>query len=217
MRSKLPQPDVHLIYQHKDFNDLLTSFNEEISKWVKHPLKEPTISVVLDAEVAGSDIKMNDMAGTLKAEVQDDGKFCLNLFSCNLVHFTGNCGIKAMDHLSFFQLPATKDKHKDDYSKMLSIIESFAWHKTNCGFLIGSDTCAKGYKGATLMNIEQYGTNYHVSKPTWNPNYTWSKDHKVVYFDKDLNSVKHVDYWGQVKATPLKGASQEVSAQLHYG
>lgn len=211
MQSKLPKPDTHVEYTHSHFDELLKPFRAGIAKWLKVPEDKFTIKVVLKAEVKGSDIKWNDMAGTLWGSVRVDDKEIIQLFSCNIVHFTGNCGIKSFDHLYFLTIPTqVKDQFVNQFKELFKVIESFVYHKTNCGYFIGSDTCTGAYKGRTLMNVLAYGENYHVSDAVWNPNYTWAKDHKVAFYWKDLTQDKHVDYWQNVSNLLVKGASQEV-------
>lgn len=208
--SKLPKPDTHVEYTHSKFDELLTPFKPALAKWLNKPEGALQLKVVIKAEVRGSDIKWNDMAGTLCGSVRVDDKEICQLFSCNIVHFTGNCGIKSIDHLTI-TVPPLSDTLTAERKEFLKILESFVYHKTNCGYLIGSDTCTTQYKGRTLMNILAYGENYHVSDAVWNPNYTWSKDHKVAFFWKDLNKDKHVDYWQGGISVPMKGTSQEVA------
>jgi hypothetical protein len=149
----------------------------------------------VEAKVKGSDIKWNDFAGTLKANVcrVDNGEPTLPIFNAQLVHFTGNCGIKALSHLRFV-FPNTSDTFK---KQCISLIESFAYHRTNCGMLVGSDTNTVGHKGATLDLVSRFGEGYVVVPPTWNPNYTWAKHHCISLFWKDLNTCTHEDGWVQ--------------------
>src|SRR2546428_5583611 len=91
VRNKLPAPDTTAEYTHKDFDGWLST--------VKDIPKDVTAKVVLSAEVKGSDIKWNDMAGKLTMQAIKDGKEIFKLFDCELTHFTGNCGVKAISHL----------------------------------------------------------------------------------------------------------------------
>lgn len=203
MHSKLPTPDTEQTFTHVAFKDLLTPFQPAIMAWKK---ASPEVSLVIKvkAYVGASDIKWNDFAGSLRGVVVDTaGVELCNLFSCQLVHFTGNCGIKAIDHLEIGRIPgmttAAKEALSDACRAILTTIESFAYHKTNCGVLTGSDTNCRGsvhgFKGNTIVNIEKFGSGYIVTDPTWNPNYTWSKGHQISLFWKDLNASSHQDYW----------------------
>lgn len=193
MNSQLPQPDTKQIFASPLFTPLLSPFEAVIQKW--KPSGKLSLVIEVEGKTRGSDIKWNDFAGTIKGIVQgaSDETVC-HLFSCNMVHFTGNCGVKSIDHLQLGSFPGGSTC-KEAFPSLLKIVESFAYHKCNCGYLIGSDTDTKGYMGGTLTNIRVYGVDYVTSPKTWNPNYTWSKDHTISLFWKDLNACTHQNYW----------------------
>lgn len=198
MQSQLPSPDTHTSFKHKSLDALLPFWLGLLSL----PTDTIGIRLFINAKVGGSDIKWNDMAGKFAIELftKATGVLIRPLFSGQLVHFTGNCGIKALSHL-WTAYAAGGNKLPlgfDDFKRQcIKIVESFAYYQTNCGMLIGSDTNCVGFKGPTLTLIEGFGENYHISPPTWNPNYTWSKDHNISLFWKDLNSVTHEGGWVQ--------------------
>lgn len=184
MHTQLPKVDTVVKYVHPTFTELLNSFHLPFKAVA--PL---STSITLSANTKGSDIKWNDMAGTLTMQIFDaNQKMVGDLMNCQLVHFTGNCGVKAASHI-FLQAGGSVETYK----ALLAIIESFAYHRTNCGILMGSDT----EQGRTLGIVQKYGSKYQFTEKTWNPNYTWSgaKDHKIVAFWKMLNEEKHTDYW----------------------
>lgn len=147
----------------------------------------PELLVKYEGAVKGSDIRWNDSAGSLV--ISAGGK---NIASCHLVRFTGNCGAKSIAHLSI------SAPNKKAQKQLLRIIESFAYHKTNCGILVGSDTTYP-YKGNTLKTVESVGENYHVLDSVPNPNW----NHKTALFWTDLTQRKHVDHWANGKVEKL--------------
>src|SRR5260221_352008 len=51
--------------------------------------------------------------------------------------------------------------------------------------VIGSDNNAGG-SWSTGGTVKEFGVDYTFSNWVWNPNYTWSKGHKVQVFSKEL-------------------------------
>lgn len=103
--------------------------------------------------------------------------------------FTGNCGIKAVDHLSFQDTVLATQLRKEWREKCIEMAESFLYHVCNAGIVLGSDSLG----GATLSSIQKYGKDYMFSDKVWNPNYTWAKTHKVQVFSKILVDRKYPD------------------------
>lgn len=169
MLNKLPKPDVRATYELPATANLAA------------------LQVVVEAEVKGSDIRWNDMAGTIRflAGAQQVG-------SCHLGHFTGNCGAKYIAHLQLNVPTPTAKK------ELLALIESFAYHKTNCGIIVGSDTMFP-YKGQTIKNIEEAGEAYEVLPQIPNPNW----HHKTSLFWKDITKQTHTDHWASGKVDKL--------------
>lgn len=142
----------------------------------------PELTFIVEAAIKGSDIKWNDMEGVIR--IVDKSNF--SYASCHLGHFTGNCGAKYIAHLYLIK------------SHLLSLIESFAFHKTNCGLLIGSDT-TEPYTGNTLSLLKTHGKNYQVLPSVKNPNW----NHHTALFWKDLNKETYIDYWQNGKEERL--------------
>lgn len=113
------------------------------------------------------------------------------IFSVNVRPFTHNCGIKTIEDLA---LKGSIQKCK----LFITYLESFLWHKCNCGIIIGSDYIDKQEEGDTGRIIKRYGIGYIIEEPTWNPNYTWlgGKTHNIFLFHKQLGANVPVDYWG---------------------
>lgn len=170
MLNQLPKPDIRATYTIAKSSIL------------------PALIVTYEGAVSGSDIKWNDSAG--KLVISAEGK---NIASCHLVRFTGNCGAKSLAHLSISA--PTKEAKK----ALLAIIESFAFHKTNCGIIVGSDTTYPG-KGYTLQLVEAVGENYHVLDSVKNPNW----NHKTALFWTDITKRKHTNHWEGGKEEKLK-------------
>lgn len=181
MHNPVPKPDIFQTWKHKDFDEIGIEFAKSINK--------PDLKTQIDAALTanGSDIKWNNMSGILQLNLTD-GNIKYTIAHVGIDCFTGNCGVKAIDHLSFYP------NHDNLKSNILSIFESFLYHKTNCGILIGSDT-VEPHPGGTIKAIKSFGKNYEFSKPTWNPNYTWSKQHRIAFFSKDLNKEEYFNYW----------------------
>lgn len=176
MRTWLPAADLNVKYH-----------NDQINALFGQP-----VDVFISGAVRGSDIKWNDFAGTIR--ILTSAANPVQIGSCQLVRFTGNCGAKAISHvyipvgMSYFQ--------KEWAEKILALFESFAYHKTNCGLLIGSDTNTDKYKGMSLLAIRDFGKNYHHEKPLWNPNYTSTRTHMISLFWKDLTAEENIpNYW----------------------
>lgn len=182
-----PNPDVDVKFQSAQFDDILSYFSPLAKD------KNPKLEVHVQAAINGSDIKWNNMSGVLTFKVLD-GDRVIPVAGCQIDCFTGNCGAKAIDHL-YILLTGQLKPNDMIYKKILKVIESFLWHKANCGILVGSDTHRKDWSGTTLKLIQNYGEAYKVVPPVWNPNYTWSKQHTISLFYKDLNGEKYVDYW----------------------
>lgn len=175
MINPLPNFDFTEEYTHAAFDELIL---EGI---------QVTTKLIVRGAHNYSDIKRNNMSGTLILEHFDNRQRALgNLFAVQIDGFTGNCGIKAIDHLYIRSPKIAK--------QALKIIESFLYHRTNCGLVIGSDTI-QPHIGETLSFIRNYGENYEISKPVWNPNYTWAHNHRIALFQKDLTKTEHVSYW----------------------
>jgi hypothetical protein len=201
MQQLLPNPDLHVRFTHPKFNELAEAFIPGLKR--NNPNGKFTAEAIAYGSKGRSDIKWNDYAGTFKVQIKDGDVVLGSIISCNLIHFTGNCGVKAISHIGLAPNwagdPKAVGQLKDHpqaaaIKELLKVVESFAYHKLNCGWLLGSDTWSS-YKGRTLAIVTELGENYHVSDKTWNPNYTWSKDHSIAFFNKDLNKAKHVDYW----------------------
>lgn len=192
MHNPLPDKfDLHHEFSHPKFDEILGFFKPAIADFDKC-----SVRAIIDGAVNGSDIKWNNLSGKWRLSVIREKKEILSLIGCQIDCFTGNCGVKSIDHLYLYQHPYIKQDaaYVEKCREMLQILESFLYHQTNCGWLIGSDTKAK-YMGSTLQNIELYGTGYEQTKPVWNPNYTWDRTHNIAIFTKDLNAVEHTPYW----------------------
>ena len=113
--------------------------------------------------------------------------------SCHITPFTENCGAKSLSHITGGRTP-------EDRIKFLELVESFMFHKMNCGILVGSDykELATGYSGRTGRTIKEAGKDYVILDSVWNPNYTWKdgKDHNIFLFYKYLRPDVYTDYWG---------------------
>jgi hypothetical protein len=186
MLNQLPPPDLNVKYH-----------NEQIDALFGQP-----VEVFVSGAVRGSDIKWNDFAGTIRILTLEAKP--LQIGSCRLVRFTGNCGAKSISHV---YIPIGMSYYNKKWAdKVLALFESFAYHKTNCGLLVGSDTDSKLYKGMSLLAIRDFGKNYHHEKPLWNPNYKHSKEHTISLFWKDLTSEENIpDYW--MNEEPCKSPS----------
>lgn len=169
-------------YSHSDFDLILKSLlNEE----------KFSIKAVVTGNINNSDIKWNDMSGEFKIIVYDKtGAEFKILCGCKISSFTKNCGIKAIDHLYI------NSNNIDIAVYLLKILESFLFHRTNCGLVVGSDVnMTPSRYGGSLYNVITYGNGYIVTPPVWNPNYTWSHKHTISLFHKDLTVVEHQDFW----------------------
>lgn len=135
------------------------------------------------------DIKSNDCDLVFSCILQGvkENVGANSLFSVGIRRFTGNCGFKAIDHFRVFH--AIKKNAAD----LLLLVESFAYHYCNCGYLIGSDD--DGY-GLTGNVVRRYGKDWCITPSIWNPNYTWDLEHKVFMFYKDLTNRNYPNYWG---------------------
>lgn len=173
MQSKLPKPDTKAVYLIAAAGVL------------------PALTVEYEGEVAGSDIRWNNSMGKIKIVATDD-KTNRILASCHIGQFTGNCGAKYIAHL---HLSAPEPKAR---KALLQIIESWAYHKTNCGFIVGSDTTYPG-EGQTIKHIKQDGEKYQVLPEVPNPNW----NHKTSLFWKDITKQQHVNHWASGKETRL--------------
>jgi hypothetical protein len=198
MHNPLPTATLHEVFYNSKFDEFLEAFKEFLG-----PLNGLKVKVFVDGNPNGSDIKWNNFSGQFRLSVVDkEGKERVSLLSTQIDCFTGNCGVKSIDHL---HLQAKANTHKgwdSEYktaaSRMLEVLESFLYHKTNCGLLVGSDTyVGPTYRGRTIMAVEEYGSGYKIGEPTWNPNYTWDTKHRIALFQKDLNGTKHHDFWSK--------------------
>mgnify|MGYP001610293494 FL=1 len=115
----------------------------------------------------------------------------VNTFQAYVRPFTHNCGAKTIGDLS---MVGTSEECK----LFMTYLESFLWHKCNCGLIVGSDYVDGTDVGYTGYCVKTYGTGYTVEEPTWNPNYTWKngRDHKIFLFHKQLTEANApVNYW----------------------
>ncbi len=118
--------------------------------------------------------------------------------SVEIKPFTSNCGAKAISHIGIM----THQIYDEQNKQFLKYIESFLYHKCNCGILVGSDCIDFGseppYGGMTGNFIKVFGQGYVISEPVWNPNYTWggAQNHKIFLFHKYLVVNELPDYWG---------------------
>lgn len=192
MHNPLPQATLHEVFENERFNEFLEPFKEYLGT-----LDGMKVKVFIDGNPNGSDIKWNNFSGKFKLSVVNkDGREVVPLISCQIDCFTGNCGVKSIDHL---HLQWKNDKKYAEVARQLiEVLESFLYHKTNCGLLIGSDTyVSKALRGQTITAVEEYGKDYKIGERTWNPNYTWDKDHRIALFQKDLNGTKHHNFWSK--------------------
>jgi hypothetical protein len=179
--------DVHLQFQHEKFDEILKS----IKPTFKNIKGDLSLEIKLDGCHNRSDIKLNNFAGTFVINILKDGKYYCPILSSNISSFTGNCGVKSIDHLYL----CDQVDNKKLKTELLQILESLVFHRMNCGLLIGSDTNCDSHRGTTLRNIQLYGEGYEVDRPIWNPNYDWDKTHKISLFRKDLTGFDHTNYW----------------------
>ena len=101
--------------------------------------------------------------------------------------FTRNCGIKAISYI------------RGD-TALWPVLESFLFHVCRAGIIIGSDYVG----GPTLAAIKDISGFEIDETPTWNPVYTWAKDHTIVLFRKDLTYFKDTpNEWPKWKASPV--------------
>ena len=135
----------------------------------------------------GGDIKCNDCDLILSCVLVGEHLNVNSLFSVGIRRFTGNCGFKSIDHLRMFHAI------KKNAAELLTLIESFAYHYCNCGYLIGSDDDNGGLTGNV---VKSHGKDWQITPSIWNPNYTWDDSHKVFMFYKDLTSRNYPNYWG---------------------
>ena len=116
-----------------------------------------------------------------------------NTFKAVVRPFTHNCGAKTIEDLSMSGTP-------EECKLFFTYLESFLWHKCNCGLIVGSDYIDGPDTGQTGYCIKTYGIGYTFEEPMWNPNYTWRPDgrnHKIFLFHKQLTEENApVDYWG---------------------
>jgi hypothetical protein len=193
--SKLPAPDTRVEFKHPYFDSLLDEVRADIAPQYKLDPKDLGISFRVEAHTRNSDIEWNDMAGKIWAHVfnKNTGAAIYNLFNAQLVNFTGNCGAKAISHVNMYR------RKGDDFTKKcFEVFESFARWRTNCGWLLGSDTCVNNppysYEGRTLPIIRLVG-GFNITEPTWNPNYSSGRHHGTVLFWKDLIKQEYPNYW----------------------
>ena len=109
--------------------------------------------------------------------------------------FTQNCGIKTLQNL--YTIRSEKD---------IKQIESFLFFMCNTGIIVGSDAeeVREGidegdYEGTTISYIRHFGREYTITPAIWNPNYSWSKFHKIMLFYKYLNVQEYNQFnWYEV-------------------
>lgn len=174
MLSKLPKPDIKATY----------------SLPARPDVSLPAITFIYEGEVRGSDIKWNNSMG--KITMHATGVKGPLLASCHIGQFTGNCGAKYIAHLNL-NGPTVETKRL-----LMALIESWAYHKTNCGIIVGSDT-THPYKGQTVKNIEEVGMDYVCLPDVPNPNW----NHKTALFWKDITKSTHTNHWAGGKEESL--------------
>lgn len=189
MHNPLPKINYHEEYSHVKFDEIFASFKPV------YPQDGLQVKFLVDGNTNGSDIKINNFSGRVRLAVLRNGQEHASLFGCQVDCFTGNCGVKAIDHL-WFQSPIKVTDRVERNKEMLKILESFLYHRCNAGLVVGSDTSTTDYTGPTLANVTELGTGYQVGERIWNPNYTWRKDHTISLFYKDLTVGSHDNYWG---------------------
>ena len=180
MKVNLPNTTIKHFKAHSEFDKIF--LNHTFKEF--HELKKDYHYEIEAIGEFSGDIKWNDSALKLIWKIPTQyfnvSKSYMRegiITSVELMRFTGNCGFKAMSHLFVI------DSFRKYTGEILNFIESFAYHRLNCGMLIGSDTVG----GDTYSNIKKYGEGYKFSESTWNPNYTWGPTHKVLLYYKDLN------------------------------
>ena len=163
---------------------------------IKAPKMEPKLLV--KGHRNNSDIKWNAMTGEMFFDIPKEAqaKGFQSLFKAHIQPVTGNCGVKAISHLWLYKdFTKTKDEHlKEKATLALNIIEDFLYHNTNCGLVLASDTIG----GGTHQIIQAGEKGWNETEHVWNPNYTWSKDHKVSMMWKVLNKEELPNYFGNV-------------------
>jgi len=141
---------------------------------------------VLNGDRQNSDIKWNAWSGRLAIQLSNGDQKIADVFNCEINPFTGNCGIKAISHVYFAADQAMSAKDRKSWrARVLTMVEGFLYHVCNCGLVIGSDNNAGG-SWSTGGTVKEFGVDYTFSNWVWNPNYTWSKGHKVQVFSKEL-------------------------------
>jgi hypothetical protein len=181
--------DVKLEFKHAKFDEILQIYKPSVPN-------ADSVRVLLIGHHNNSDIKLNNFAGTFTIQAYLKDQIRATLCSAGITCFTGNCGVKSVDHLYLYgtnQISA--DVLTAVRKELVKIVESLAFHKMNCGLLIGSDTNCQSYRGETLRNIMQFGEGYVIDDPVWNPNYSHQRSHTISLFRKDLTHIEHVNYW----------------------
>lgn len=151
--------------------------------------------IVANGDKQNSDIKWNAWSGMFSIQLHDEkGTMIAQPFFAEVNPFTGNCGIKAISHIRFTGDQAMTEKERAKWrDEVFKLFEGFLYHVCNAGFVVGSDsgTKKKYYEQGTGWTVEKYGEDYTFSDWTWNPNYTWSKEHSVAIFSKNLVGRKY--------------------------
>ena len=127
----------------------------------------------ISGDTVGSDIKNNNFNGTIRllvTNIRDP------VAAVIIKPFTHNCGIKTIQELHI---------RGTEFGIFLEYVENICYSMTNAGILIGSDWSECGY---TYHMIQKYGKNWEVTSPVWNPNYTWSSEHKICLLYKYLEA-----------------------------
>lgn len=140
----------------------------------------------ISGNAGNSDIRYNDFKGKLVFRNTKLGKSQISDAVAGVVvePFTGNCGVKAISSLWA----------SGSMSEFIEVLESFLYHMTNAGFVVGSDWVS----GRTIQIIKMVGKDYIFSKEIWNPNYTWDADarkHNIVLFHKQLKDDGKLETW----------------------
>lgn len=136
---------------------------------------EKSYLLTLEGSFAG-DIGINDFEGKIKIALKSDPKNLL--FQATVEPFTHNCGIKALSYV------VIRSGDIAVQAELLHIAEAAIYYACRCGILIGSDFIG----GNTYIIVKNSGKDWVFTDPVWNPNYTWSKAHKISLFRKHLEA-----------------------------
>ncbi len=155
MRVSIPKGTTKEFNKHKEFDKIF--LKHKFSNSFYELKKDYSYSVQVSGEFGG-DIKWNDCALELSWSIPKN-QFNVPkswdrdgiLAKVQLVRFTGNCGVKALSHLTI------NPELIKNTTEILEFIESFAYHRLNCGILIGSDTT----EGSTYSMIKNTGNTIY--------------------------------------------------------